>query len=135
MANSTFNGPVRSDNGFETISKNATTGAVTIEADYNVRPNFRAAIDNSTFAGAGGATDTLTVQESGTTRVLPLCVALSSVLFSSPNATGPSPKVMISVIAPVVEFLLTVLKVSSDLTGPEKVVFAIIILLVFKHSL
>ena len=43
MANSTFNGPVRSDNGFETISKNATTGAVTIEADYNVRPNFRAA--------------------------------------------------------------------------------------------
>jgi hypothetical protein len=28
MANTTFNGPVRSDNGFETISKNATTGAV-----------------------------------------------------------------------------------------------------------
>ena len=47
MANSTFNGPVRSDNGFETISKNATTGAVTIEADYNVRPNFRASIDLS----------------------------------------------------------------------------------------
>ena len=70
MANTTFNGPVRSDNGFETISKNATTGAVTIEADYNVRPNFRASIDNSTFAGAGGATDTLTVQESGTTFIV-----------------------------------------------------------------
>ena len=64
MANTTFNGPVRSDNGFETISKNATTGAVTIEADYNVRPNFRASIDNSTFAGAGGARGCCTPPES-----------------------------------------------------------------------
>ena len=30
MANTTFSGPVRSENGFETVSKNATTGAVTI---------------------------------------------------------------------------------------------------------
>ena len=30
MANTTFNGPVRSENGFETVSKNATTGAITI---------------------------------------------------------------------------------------------------------
>ena len=30
MANTTFNGPVRSENGFETISKNASTGAITI---------------------------------------------------------------------------------------------------------
>jgi len=30
MANSTFSGPVRSENGFETISKNATTGVVTV---------------------------------------------------------------------------------------------------------
>jgi len=30
MANTTFNGPVRSENGFETISKNATTGTITI---------------------------------------------------------------------------------------------------------
>jgi hypothetical protein len=34
---------------------------------------------------------------------------------------------MISVIAPVLEFLLTVLIVLSDRTGPEKVVVAIII--------
>ena len=70
MANTTFNGPVRSDNGFETISKNATTGAVTVEADYNVRPNFRVSVDNSTFTAAGGTTDTLTRQESGTTFVV-----------------------------------------------------------------
>ena len=29
MANTTFNGPVRSENGFQDITKNATTGAVT----------------------------------------------------------------------------------------------------------
>ena len=32
MANTTFNGPVRSENGFQVISKNATTGAVTTVA-------------------------------------------------------------------------------------------------------
>ena len=30
MANTTFNGPVRSENGFQTISVNALTGAVTV---------------------------------------------------------------------------------------------------------
>lgn len=30
MANTTFTGPVRSENGFQTITKNATTGAVTV---------------------------------------------------------------------------------------------------------
>jgi hypothetical protein len=30
MANTTFNGPVRSQNGFETVSVSATTGAVTV---------------------------------------------------------------------------------------------------------
>jgi hypothetical protein len=37
MANSTFNGPVRSENGFKDITKNATTGAVTenISISYN----------------------------------------------------------------------------------------------------
>ena len=70
MGTTTFNGPVRSENGFKTISENATTGEVTVLADYNVRPNFRVSVDNSTFAGAGGATDTLTVQESGTTFIV-----------------------------------------------------------------
>lgn len=35
MANTTFSGPVRSENGFETIVKNSTTGAVTKIADIN----------------------------------------------------------------------------------------------------
>lgn len=32
MANTTFNGPVRSENGFQSISIDATTGAVTVNA-------------------------------------------------------------------------------------------------------
>ena len=35
MANTTFTGPVRSENGFEDVTKNATTGAFTTNATYN----------------------------------------------------------------------------------------------------
>ena len=34
MASTTFNGPVRSENGFQSISINASTGTVTVEATY-----------------------------------------------------------------------------------------------------
>ena len=34
MANTTFSGPVRSENGFQDISTNTTTGAVTVEATF-----------------------------------------------------------------------------------------------------
>ena len=41
MANTTFSGPVRSENGFQSITKSDTTGGVTVEATYDTRPNFR----------------------------------------------------------------------------------------------
>lgn len=66
MANTTFSGPVRSENGFQTITKNATTGTVTVEATYDERPNFRTAV-NSTLLNTGAAvTTTLTRDQSGT---------------------------------------------------------------------
>ena len=34
MANTTFSGPVRSENGFDFVTKNATTGAITTNATY-----------------------------------------------------------------------------------------------------
>jgi hypothetical protein len=34
MANTTFNGPVRSENGFQSVTKNATTGAVTVTSAF-----------------------------------------------------------------------------------------------------
>jgi hypothetical protein len=39
MANTTFNGPVRSENGFEQISINSTTGAVTTNWDVDTSGN------------------------------------------------------------------------------------------------
>lgn len=35
MANTTFSGPVRSQNGFQTVSVNSTTGAVTVSSAYD----------------------------------------------------------------------------------------------------
>lgn len=34
MANTTFSGPVRSENGFQSISINSTTGAVTVNSSF-----------------------------------------------------------------------------------------------------
>ena len=34
MANTTFNGPVRSENGFQSITTSATTGAVTVNSSF-----------------------------------------------------------------------------------------------------
>lgn len=66
MGTTTFNGPVRSENGFKSITVAASTGVVTNEAVYDTRPNFRQTVDSSTFNTGGAVTDTLTVQESGT---------------------------------------------------------------------
>ena len=40
MANTTFNGPVRSENGFDQISKNSTTGAITTNLDVDTSGNL-----------------------------------------------------------------------------------------------
>ena len=40
MANTTFNGPVRSEGGFEQISKNSTTGAITTNLDVDSSGNI-----------------------------------------------------------------------------------------------
>ena len=66
MANTTFKGAVRSENGFKSITINSSTGVATEEAVYDTRPNFRQTVDNSTF-NAGAAVDTtLTTAQSGT---------------------------------------------------------------------
>ena len=43
MANTPFNGPVRSENGFETVSKNAATGAITITSGSKMATEAAAA--------------------------------------------------------------------------------------------
>jgi len=50
MANTTFTGPVRSENGFEDITKNASTGAVTSNASYGKA--IRGGVQSLSGAGA-----------------------------------------------------------------------------------
>jgi hypothetical protein len=50
MANTTFNGPVRSENGFQTISINQSTGTVTVDA------TFGAATQVTSLAATGNVT-------------------------------------------------------------------------------
>lgn len=55
MANSTFSGPVRSENGFKSVSKNSTTGAVTEITTYGGAPVALAdgdvSLTNATHSG------------------------------------------------------------------------------------
>ena len=57
MANTTFNGPVRSENGFETISINATTGTVTTTGTIGSTTSITGTVTalNSSALTAGGA--------------------------------------------------------------------------------
>ena len=66
MGTTTFNGPVRSENGFKSISIATSTGVVTDESVYQIRAKFRQTVDNSTFNTGAAVTDTLTAQQSGT---------------------------------------------------------------------
>jgi hypothetical protein len=49
MANTTFNGPVRSQNGFQSITVNDTTGAVTVGATFG----SDVVLGTQTLSGAG----------------------------------------------------------------------------------
>jgi len=69
MANTTFNGPVRSEGGFSTISKNATTGAITTQSSIN-SSGFASLDANtlSTEAGTGITGGTGTIYRSSVMR-------------------------------------------------------------------
>ncbi len=58
MANTTFTGPVRSENGFEDITKNADTGAVTSNAAYGKA--IRGGVQSLSGAGAVDLTNLVT---------------------------------------------------------------------------
>ena len=49
MANTTFTGPVRSQNGFQSISINSTTGAVTVNSTFDTG----VVLGNQNLSGAG----------------------------------------------------------------------------------
>ena len=72
MANTTFAGPVRSEGGFEQVTKNATTGAYTTNFDVDASGAISTSSTLSarqpiitTWEAAGAITDALTIAQSG----------------------------------------------------------------------
>lgn len=58
MAQTTFNGPVRSQNGFQTVSINSTTGAVTVESSFG--DTITGGVQSLSGAGAVDITNLIT---------------------------------------------------------------------------
>ena len=63
MANTTFSGPVRSENGFEAITKNGTTGAITTNATYGA--SITGGVQALSGAGAADLTNLVTELTTG----------------------------------------------------------------------
>ena len=63
MANTTFSGPVRSENGFESITKNGTTGAITTNATYGA--SITGGVQALSGAGAADLTNLVTELTTG----------------------------------------------------------------------
>ena len=61
MANTTFNGPVRSQNGFQSITVNSTTGAVTVDATFGSATAVTDLVVTGNAAFGDAATDTFGV--------------------------------------------------------------------------
>jgi hypothetical protein len=78
MANTTFNGPVRSEGGFEQITKNSTTGAITTNLD----------VDTSGNISTTGTLNNLFPVTSVTDATLTPTTAQSGTIFSLNRAAG-----------------------------------------------
>jgi len=73
MANTTFNGPVRSEGGFEQISKNSTTGAITTNLDVDSSGNVTTTGYVSAYSNVSSitsATKSVESTDSGTVYTL-----------------------------------------------------------------
>ena len=91
MANSTFSGPVRSEGGFEQISINSTTGAVTTNLDIDSSGNIDAGSGNISTSGTlkvTGATNILSDYESITDATKTLTAAASGTVYGFNRAAG-----------------------------------------------
>jgi hypothetical protein len=78
MANTTFNGPVRAEQGFKQISKNATTGAITDQLTVDSSGNL---------AQTAGTTFTGTFSIDGATAN-DIFTAASTIIISDKDAPG-----------------------------------------------
>jgi hypothetical protein len=91
MGNSTFSGPVRSEGGFEQITVNSTTGAVTTNLDIDSSGNIDAGSGNISTSGTlkvTGATNLLSDYESITDATKTLTAADSGTVYGFNRAAG-----------------------------------------------
>lgn len=63
MANTTFTGPVRSENGFQSVTKNSSTGAITTNATYGA--TITGGVQELSGAGAADLTNLITELTTG----------------------------------------------------------------------
>ena len=84
MANTTFNGPVRSENGFEIIKKNTSTGALNTDMGLKVH-EYSITVEDS--AATGTVSDTLPANF----IVLSVLVAVTSAAANAVTLTNLGP--------------------------------------------
>jgi len=103
MANTTFNGPVRSENGFQSITINSTTGAVTVDATLGSATSVATltTTGNVTVGGAIiGSTQNLSGSgavnlTSGTTKIT---TAAGAAALTLANGTDGQIKMLVMVV-------------------------------------
>jgi hypothetical protein len=96
MANTTFNGPVRSENGFQDISINATTGVVTVDATFGATTsvtnltttNLVFTDQNHPTTAAVNATATATAAEVATGYITSTSAAATTITLPTGTLLG-----------------------------------------------
>lgn len=96
MANTTFNGPVRSENGFQDISINSSTGAVTVDATFGATTsvtnltttNLVFTAQNHPTTVAINATATATAAQVATGYITSTSAAATTITLPTGTALG-----------------------------------------------
>ena len=91
MASTTFNGPVRSQNGFQSITKNATTGAVTVDATFGAATSVTSLVyrnENHPTTAAINATATATAAQVATGYITSTSAAATTITLPTGTALG-----------------------------------------------
>ena len=120
MANTTFSGPVRSENGFEVVSKNSSTGAVTTSFTYDgsgmqVAPVPLSDADTSiTAATHGGRVVVVPAIGSNRTLTLPSPAEGVSFTFVYGGAAEEAENLIIDTGADANYFIGGVVHIDSD---------------------
>lgn len=82
MSNTTFNGPVRSENGFQNIVKNATTGAITVPYSTSTKGAI------TRLTAAINATATATAAEVATGYITSTSAAATTITLPTGTLLG-----------------------------------------------